>query len=422
MEQNSAVHSSDPSPKKVGSIFLVFGAIGLLCAIVALVDSCSMRAVFTATLWAFACFAAGTLLGFLFGIPKVANGFVESPVPKAPDEITTVMQPIPALANNNRYRSDPNTNLIEISDWLTKIIVGLGLINLTKIPGHVHALASILAIDLSGTASSTPYLSYSIALIIGFAILGFLFGYLSTRLYLSLAFNKADQAASVQLHRTQQTADAASGAVQSLQDQVKTLTQRVDDRLHGNDQVPLSNSQANEEVQEEGSERVEDTTSKTQPFDKILELAREYVTFHSAGYQERFQAKDQLARSMAIIINDNDGMRDQVVDQNAQEQNEGLIAGFSDAVNSKPQSGDYGKLVKMAKGTVQDRHTIYRIATALGRLFEEGLATREDSSTAFKILGKFKPMAQGDMHLTERLSRTFAQIRNAKGFTGGDPE
>ena len=53
--------------------------------------------------------AVGAFLGFLFGIPRTLQGNTTP----GPDEIAD-------------YR--PNTNLEQISDWLTKILVGVGLV------------------------------------------------------------------------------------------------------------------------------------------------------------------------------------------------------------------------------------------------------------------------------------------------------
>ena len=68
-------------------------------------------------------FLAGGLLGFLFGIPRslaVQEG----------------------VADQGGYQ--PNTNLEQISDWLTKILVGVGLVQFTTFAGHVSDLVTFL--------------------------------------------------------------------------------------------------------------------------------------------------------------------------------------------------------------------------------------------------------------------------------------
>src|SRR5688500_18795600 len=68
---------------------------------------------------AIAPFTLGGLVGFLFGIPKTV----------APSED----------GQNGIHRSwHPNTSLEQISDWLTKILLGIGLTQLTVIPGELQ--------------------------------------------------------------------------------------------------------------------------------------------------------------------------------------------------------------------------------------------------------------------------------------------
>jgi len=85
--------------------------------------------------------------------------------------------------------AEPNTNLNEISDWLTKIVIGVGLVELNKIPGKLSDLATYLGSGLrncAGTASD-PCVKSSEALALGIVIfffaVGFLFGYIWTRYY-----------------------------------------------------------------------------------------------------------------------------------------------------------------------------------------------------------------------------------------------
>lgn len=73
----------------------------------------------------------GMVLGFLFGIPRLNKNYD----PRDEDDRSTKYQ--------------PNTNLEEISDWLTKIIIGVTLTQLTKIPGYLQAIADELLTDRS---------------------------------------------------------------------------------------------------------------------------------------------------------------------------------------------------------------------------------------------------------------------------------
>ncbi len=137
-------------------------------------------------LYAGSCFAFGALLGFLFGIPRsVASGGR-----KNGQDTTPGHEPEDA-GTGRRARYTANTNLEEISDWLTKIIVGLGLINLKFLPGQLKASAWYFS-NFCGTAYCE---SVALAIIIYFSVCGFFLGYLLTRIYLPGAFSRSDQEA-----------------------------------------------------------------------------------------------------------------------------------------------------------------------------------------------------------------------------------
>ena len=89
-----------------------------------------------------------------------------------------------------RYRA--NTNLEQISDWLTKILVGVGLTQLAKVPGALGSAADRFGGALGGGDAGGPC---AIAIILFFMTSGFLFGYLWTRIYLASALEEADPAA-----------------------------------------------------------------------------------------------------------------------------------------------------------------------------------------------------------------------------------
>jgi hypothetical protein len=85
-----------------------------------------------------------------------------------------------------------NTNLEQISDWLTKILVGVGL---TQIAGIRHGLSSLTAFVAQGLGAPAVGQVFALALLSYSFVLGFLFGYLWTRLFLAGALRAADQAA-----------------------------------------------------------------------------------------------------------------------------------------------------------------------------------------------------------------------------------
>lgn len=108
-----------------------------------------------------ACFCTGALTGFLFGIPRIINST------SAQQTRSTVLQ---------------NDNLVQISDWLTKIIVGVGLTQIYEIPNFLGKIGSFLSPCFNqGTTGS----AIAICLVLYFLILGFIACYLWTRFYFS---------------------------------------------------------------------------------------------------------------------------------------------------------------------------------------------------------------------------------------------
>lgn len=110
----------------------------------------------------------GGALGFLFGVPRVRGGSGEP---------------------QGSYA--PNTNLEQVSDWLTKVLLGVGLTQLGSLGERLHQLGTALAPALGGGESAVPFAA---ALVLYFLVLGFLAGWLVTRLALPRALTDADEA------------------------------------------------------------------------------------------------------------------------------------------------------------------------------------------------------------------------------------
>lgn len=128
----------------------------------------------------------GGALGFLFGIPRTLQQEGESPSADA----NSAGAEAGATARRIDYRV--NTNLEQISDWLTKILVG---VSLTQIAEIRDGLVSLTTFAAQGLGSQSHSQVFAFALLSYSAVLGFLFGYLWTRLFLAGALRVADQAA-----------------------------------------------------------------------------------------------------------------------------------------------------------------------------------------------------------------------------------
>ncbi|WP_298653538.1 hypothetical protein [uncultured Proteiniphilum sp.] len=123
----------------------------------------------------FACMLSGGLLGFLFGIPKLNRNY----------------NPQEDYDRSTKYM--PNTNLEDVSDWLTKIIIGVTLTQLGKIPGYLQSLADYL-IDNSSQMLQVDFARpLLIALIIYSLVAGFIIGYFYTRIYLPNLFSLMEE-------------------------------------------------------------------------------------------------------------------------------------------------------------------------------------------------------------------------------------
>ena len=134
-------------------------------------------------LWALGCLAVGALAGFVFGIPRVQQDVpVDQPGSAAAEAPAT---PI----TRRKFRLLANTNLEQISDWLTKIIVGVGLVEAKQIPDYLGRLARFIGPAIRPTADGNVF---ALAITTHFAVWGFICAYLMTRVYLTGTFFRAE--------------------------------------------------------------------------------------------------------------------------------------------------------------------------------------------------------------------------------------
>ncbi len=387
------------------SFYWVIGS-ALVLAAVAVGPITDFRPKLAALLWALACLAGGICVGFLFGIPKILQS--DHAEAKPAGDATQA-----GSAADRPYRPLVNTNLIEISDWLTKIIVGLGLINLKALPGLVLKVARILAGSLAKTDPGTDYLAFSVAVILAFLAMGFLFGYLSTRLYLAAAFIRADIDA---FKTTEVTAQAASGAVESLQASVTALTAKVNQFVAGGG-APAPVPARPDFVAPGPAAEVEAAAAPPSYEAALLDLAKQYNDFNSDSYEERVRVRDDLAGRMAAVINSNEASRGWATEIASREGNVGLIAGLATAINAEPKPGDVTRLLRVA-ARVSYKHARYKVATALGRLFDARLASANDLPATLGVLNAYYNR-DSDESLKRRVTYTLAQISRATGQNVG---
>lgn len=147
-------------------------------------------------------FFVGTIVGFLFGVPKakvfqndfmVNNHLTEKNIRTADAALTSSVpsdarNPGQTLAADQLYRD--NSNLEEVSDWLTKIIIGIGLAQFSQIVSILEDVGDKVGLAIDPTAQYGGKVIAVGSIIVGFAT-GFLHYYVWARMILLRNFLKA---------------------------------------------------------------------------------------------------------------------------------------------------------------------------------------------------------------------------------------
>jgi len=126
-------------------------------------------------LWAIGSLATGALIGFLFGVPRwiAAKGQ-------------------PTAVERTRYV--PNTNIEKLSDWLTKMLVGVGLVELHELGPTLSRASSVLAAGLTlrpgRVVAPGEAQAFAVGLVAYFLVAGLIQGFLLTRMFITGAWNE----------------------------------------------------------------------------------------------------------------------------------------------------------------------------------------------------------------------------------------
>lgn len=163
--------------------------------------------------------AAGALLGFLFGVPVNAVAVAQANSAGAQAAAAPGTAPKPSRGANQ---------LVQISEWLTRIIIGATVTQLGEVRDQLQGLGWRASLQLLGTDRGE--IAFTAAVVFG-AIFGFFVGHLSTRLILNVLFDEADgdpglpreAAAAVQ-------ASAADGKLTSISPTAARSVVAVDER------------------------------------------------------------------------------------------------------------------------------------------------------------------------------------------------
>lgn len=201
----------------------------------------------TALMWALASTSFGILVGLLLAIPNSQFGAPQTTSPVAPagaatangnsnkDDAEAVKQRSEAQKNGvASFSATPNTSLSRISDWIVGGAIGITIIERDKIASQINWLGIQI-----GTSDSYNLDMYAVALLIFFFTIGFLAGYLTTKLYFGPILARADRET---LGVLQQKTDALGAATGAL---VATI-QELDTRIRKEEEIASFVSKADE--------------------------------------------------------------------------------------------------------------------------------------------------------------------------------
>ena len=171
--KHSAKSRTSERSKLGGELYSSSLVLAVVLGIVIVCASLIMRAnPAAALLVALASGAVGAFFGFLFAIPRALSADVQPGDIKDPGR--------GAHRNSGRLstRFAQNSNLEQISDWLTKIVVGVSLVELKTISGDVLRLSRM--VSHAAEVSSDYALAFT-AIMLAAGILGFMWIYIWTR-------------------------------------------------------------------------------------------------------------------------------------------------------------------------------------------------------------------------------------------------
>jgi len=352
----------------VRTIALFFYSIVTLGLVMVLWHVGATREAATPLLWALGTLVFGAAIGFLFGIPKIVQGNRQT-------------GPNDEGAQTEAYRQQVNTNLTEISDWLTKIIVGLSLINLRTLPPYVVNAADVLAFSVNPNDVKVER-SFALGILVCFSVLGFLFGYLSTRLFLAGAFWRADTES---ILTTQAQLSVQVASLQSSQNLLKVLS-------------PAAKP-----------ESWTSPATEPGPFDEhLIQMANAYMAISAPDWGERVRLKDQAANEMGKYVISMGISRDLLVQEVLEHPNEGLIIALATVINYLPSQGDCSRLLSVAEKAAR-KHVQYRIVLAFGNLFRQQLIAPSERDSVKGVLSLYAKDA--DSSLSRLITDTMSYMR-----------
>ena len=201
-----------PTIDAVLMLSLLLLALGGLFAVARSLPGGMVRAL--GILWCLSCLIVGILAGFLFAIPRVSHSL------RLDEKTNKKGQETQESSGKTRESREPvglgiNTNLEEISDWLTKILVGIGLVEAKTLKQYLGSAGRYIGGSLGPNGNVI-----AVGLVIFFLCIGFLSGFLATRLFISPSLRRADAETGgmIEAERVAQEAKDKSDATPELYD------------------------------------------------------------------------------------------------------------------------------------------------------------------------------------------------------------
>jgi hypothetical protein len=168
--------------------------VGGLCALTYGTLGANGRLAIVELLLANASLSVGGLLGFLFGIPRMGQNQPASPV-SSRSSGAPIRADLPDSETYQRREQSlayqPSTNLEQIADWLTKILIGVGLVQFSKLGESLQATGQYVSAQLGDGAQGAALVTQVVLIL--FAVVGFLLSLLWTRIYYGEILARADR-------------------------------------------------------------------------------------------------------------------------------------------------------------------------------------------------------------------------------------
>ncbi len=397
------------------------------CALAAILVTgfASLHGAFVPTiLWSFALTSVGWLLGFLFAFPRAP----QRPPPGTPGGATDAHAAVAVFPDS----------MSEIADWLTKIIVGLGLVNLLAAPVQLEKVGALVArsmhpqyaiaeraqeelaslrvaddtpeqreitgsdtappdvvtqlaiaklherMRLEELASDRPIRSWT-SFAQGFVIFhlanGLMLGYLVTRLYLLTALNHADREAEFEKRRPFPT-DPADVYQESVE-----IAVRIHDALQGSAARAANVAGAPDHVAQA----------------TLRSINTQYCNVRTEDYNSRVVQKNSLMQQMFSVALAAGASRRWLADQPG----DGFAHALATLILADPQDDDV-ELLRARAPLVDQRHAQYRVVEAFQRLAEARKITPAQADTLKPLLRAFDESSDGS--LSARIAATLAVI------------